>query len=233
MRYLLFILSILLPAVFAMAQSSTPEGAARLPISTYEPEVPSNTAAQAEALGATNVVKSSRTAFLMDAGVQYTDEGEYAEAERAYLRALANDPGSPDIRFRLSTLYIMMKRYKEAADILNALTEEFPGNPMTHNNLAWIYSTGGEMKNGKLALRHAREAILSAPTQASLWNTLAEAYYVLGQYDKALLASECAIDQLKAENASEKEIAEFEDQHTKILRAEQASKRLLGTDDEK
>ena len=200
---------------------------------TYDLEAASNTAAQVEASAATNVAKSGRTSFLMDAGVQYTDEGEYGEAERAYLRALANDPGNPDIRFRLSTLYIMMKRYKEAADILNVLAEEFPGNPMTHNNLAWIYATGGEMKNGKLALRHAREAILSGPTQPALWNTLAEAYYVFGQYDEALHASECAIGLLKIQNAPPKKIAEFEEQHVKIQRAAQAYKRLLGTDDEK
>jgi len=127
----------------------------------------------------------------MDAGIQYADEGEYKEAEQAYLRALKADPASPDIRFRLGTLYIMMKRHQEAADMLNALAIEFPGSPMVENNLAWIYATGGEMKNGKLALRHAREALLTAPTQASLWNTLAEAYYVFGQYDQALRASEC------------------------------------------
>jgi len=202
-----------------------------LPISTYEPQ--SNTTARDETSDATNVAESGQTSFLMNAGGQYADEGEYTEAEQAYLRALANDPKNPDIRFRLSTLYILMKRYREAADILNALALEFPGNAMTHNNLAWIYSTGGEMKNGKLALRHARDAILSGPTQPPLWNTLAEAYYVVGQYDEALRASECAVDLLKIQNAPKEKITEFEEQYTKIFRAQQAYKRLMGTDDEK
>lgn len=230
MRYLCLVLTVFFPAVLARAQNIL-EGTAPLPISTFE--AASNTAMRVDTSSATNTEKSGRSSFLMDAGVQYADEGEYEEAERAYLRALANDPGDPDIRFRLSTLYIMMKRYKEAADILNGLTLEFPGNPMTHNNLAWIYATGGEMKNGALALRHAREALLSGPTQPALWNTLAEAYYVLGLYDEALRASECAFDLLKIQNASEKQIAEFGEQRTKILRAGQAHKRLLGTDDEK
>ena len=233
MRCLPFSLMVLLlSAALAMAQGIQ-EGTAPLSISTFDPAAASNTAAQVETSGATNVAKFGQTSFLMNAGVQYTDEGEYGEAERAYLRALTNDPGNPDIRFRLSTLYIMMKRYREAADLLNGLATEFPGNPMIHNNLAWIYATGGEMKNGKLALRNAREAILSGPTQPSLWNTLAEAYYVFGMYDEALRASECAIDLLKIQNAPEKTIATFEEQHTKILRAQQAYKRLLGTDDEK
>ncbi|MEI8205541.1 MAG: tetratricopeptide repeat protein [Kiritimatiellales bacterium] len=202
-----------------------------MPISMYE--LQSNTTARVETFGATNGAKFGQTSFLMDAGVQYADEGEYPEAEQAYLRALANDPGNPDVRFRLSTLYIMMKRYRESADLLNALAVEFPGNAMTHNNLAWIYATGGEMKNGKLAVRHAREAILSGPTQPPLWNTLAEAYYVVGQYDEALRASECAMDLLKVQSAPKNKIAEFEEQHTKILRAQQAYKRLMGTDDKK
>jgi len=231
MRYLLLILTFFLPAAFAMAQNAPQEGAAQLPLGTYEPA--SNTTARVETSGATNVAKSGRTSLLIDAGVQYTDEGEYAEAERAYLRALANDPGSPDIRFNLSALYVLMKRYKEAADILNALAVEFPENPMIQNNLAWLYATCGEMKNGKLALRHAREAIISAPTQPILWSTLAEAYYVFGQYDEALRASECAIDLLKIQGDPQKKSTEFEGQRTKILRAQQAYKRLLGTDDEK
>jgi tetratricopeptide (TPR) repeat protein len=231
MRYLPFILTVFLPAAFVMAQNAPQEGSVPLPIGTYEPQ--SNTMARVETSAATNVTKSGQTSFLMDAGVQYTDEGEYAEAEQAYLRALANDPGNPDIRFNLSALYAMMKRYREAADLLNALAVEFPGSAMIHNNLAWIYATGGQMKNGKLALRHAREAILSGPTQPLLWNTLAEAYYVVGQYDEALRSSECAVDLLKIQNAPKEQIAEFEAQYTKILRAQQAYKRIMGTDDKK
>jgi len=232
MQYYPLVLAILSAAFFAAAQS-VPQGPSQLPISTYE-EAATNGTAQAGTAAATNQVSGDKASFLMDAGIQYTDEGEYKEAEQAYLRALKNDPDNPDIRFRLGTLYIMMKRYKEATDILNALALEFPGNPMVENNLAWIYATGGEMKNGRLALRHAREAILSAPVQASLWNTLAEAYYVFGQYDKALRASDCAIDLLKLQGADEKEIASFEAQRAKIQHADAAYKQLLGLDaDEK
>jgi predicted Zn-dependent protease len=231
MRYLLLILILLLPAAVAMAQNAPQEGVSSLPIGTYEPA--SNTTARGETSGATNVAKSSRTSLLIGAGVQYTDEGEYAEAERAYLRALANDPSDPDTRFNLGSLYVMMKRYKEASDILNSLAAEFPENSMIQNNLAWLYATGGEMKNGKLAVRYAREAILSAPAQPVFWSTLAEAYYVSGQYAEALRALECAIDLLKIQGDPQKKIAEFEGQRTKTLRAQQAYKRLLGTDDEK
>lgn len=180
--------------------------------------------------GQTNI---SRVNFLVDAGLQYTDEGEYKSAEQAYLRALEAAPGDPGVRFRLGTLYIQMKRYKEAADVLSSLAADFPGNPMVHNNLAWIYSTGEEVKSGKLALRHAREALLAAPTQASMWNTLAEAYYVSGQYDKALRSSEYAADLLRMQNGAEADVAAFEAQRAKIRRAEEAGRKLPKTGGEK
>jgi tetratricopeptide (TPR) repeat protein len=228
MRYLLFIPTLLLPAAFAVAQD-LPQEPSKMPVST---EQTTNAAAQAETAATTNQVNTSRVSFLMDAGVQYADEGEYAEAEQAYLRALEADPDNSDIRFRLSTLYIQMKQYAKAVDLLEVLAKEFPESPALHNNLSWVYATGGEMKNGRLALRHAREALLTAPTQASLWNTLAEAYYVSGQYDKALSASEFAIDLLKMQGADEKEVADFEGQRAKIQRAGKGYKVLLGLDDE-
>ena len=86
MQYLFLILTALLTTSFAMAQSASPEPA------------------QPESAAATN--PASRISFLMDAGVQYADEGEYAEAEHAYLRAREKDPDNPEIRSRLSTLYI-------------------------------------------------------------------------------------------------------------------------------
>jgi Flp pilus assembly protein TadD len=163
----------------------------------------------------------------MDAGVQYADEGEYAEAEQAYLQAREKDPDNPDIRFRLSTLYIQMGRYKEAAGLLEALVAEFPENSMLRNNLAWVYATGDEMKNGKLALRHAREALLTSPYDPAMWNTLAEAYYMSGQYDKALQASDQALDLLTLQNVSEKAQTPFKDQNAKIKRAAESYKILF------
>jgi tetratricopeptide (TPR) repeat protein len=205
-----------------------PQGATPLITDAYEKTT--NVAAQTES---TNLVKTARTAFLLNIGVQYADEGEYKEAEQAYLRALESDPGNPDTRFRLSTLYIQMERYAEAAGLLNKLAEEFPDNPMLHNNLSWVYSTGGKVKNGKLALRHAREAVMISPYSASLWNTLAEAYYVFGQYDNARRTSEHALELLRLQNASKDEIAAFEAQRAKIQRANEAYKMLLGLDAEK
>lgn len=179
--------------------------------------------------------KSTKVSFLMNTGIQYANEGEFKEAEQAYLRALQTDPGNPDLFFSLSTLYIQMERFEDAAMLLNKLVDAFPDNPMLQNNLSWIYATGGKMKNGKLALRHAREAILITPFAASLWNTLAEAYYVSGLYDQALRSSEFAIELLRAQQptASQEELRAFEIQYMKIQRAAEMYKAFMGLDDKK
>ena len=170
--------------------------------------------------------------FFLETGVQYTEEGEYEEAERAYLRAMKKDPEDPVIRFRLSTLYLMMHRYKDAEPILQKLAKENPENVVVQNNLSWLYATGGEMRNSEKALRYAREAILSEPDSPSLWNTLAEGYYVAGQYDNALRSAEHALDLLRLQNASEETLQKFALQVIKIRRAQEALKIFEGTDAE-
>lgn len=186
--------------------------------------------ASAPAAASTNEVKKSRVGFLMSTGVEYLDEGEYEQAENAYLRALEIDTQNPEILFRLAALYVNMERFKEAAQIFGKLTERFPENPMTHNNLAWCYATGAEIRNTKLALRHAREALLYAPTNPSIWNTLAEAYYVAGQYDEALRSAEYALELLQVTNPSKETIESFLAQREKIILARNAWRMLEGLD---
>lgn len=182
--------------------------------------------------GGTNDVLDAKTSFLMDMGVKYTDEGDYAEAEQAYLRALNKNPDNPSIRFSLSTLYLQTARYEEAAAILTRMKDEYPYHPVILNNLAWIYASSKTLKNSKKALLHAREAILSKPTDPSLWDTLAEAYYISGEYEKSLRSSNHALDLLQQLRASKEQIQPFVDRRTKIQRADEAFKRLTGADKE-
>ena len=169
-----------------------------------------------------NSTMNTKQSFLMDTGVQYSEEGEYKEAARAYLRALAVDPENESIQFRLSTLYLLMGRDAEAILVLEALVAKFPENANVRNNLAWAYTTGKGVRNKEKALRNAREAILSAPVSPPMWNTLAETYYVIGDYDRALRASEHAIDLLIQTASNPEKVASFEAQHNKIRRAAEA-----------
>ena len=182
-------------------------------------------------VSSTNSAMHATLSFLMNTGIQYAEEGEYKEAERAYLRALETNPKGSGIRFRLSTLYIMMDRYVEAVPILEALVAEVPDNSQVRNNLAWCYATGEGVRNKTLALRHARESLLSAPISPSVWNTLAEAYYMGGEYDRALRASEHAIDLLIQTDRNQTGRESFEAQRMKIQRAAKALRMLDGLEE--
>jgi tetratricopeptide (TPR) repeat protein len=186
--------------------------------------------ASAPAAASTNEFQKSRVGFLMSTGVEYADDGEYEQAENAYLRALAVDDQNPETIFRLAALYVNMERFREAAELFKMLTDRFPENPMAHNNLAWCYATGTEIRNTTLALRHAREALLYAPINPSIWNTLAEAYYVGGQYDEALRSAEYALELLQVTNPSKETIESFLAQREKIILARNAWRMLEGLD---
>jgi tetratricopeptide (TPR) repeat protein len=178
--------------------------------------------------------EADRVAALMDAGGQYASEGGYKEAEQAYLSAWEKDPGNETVQFRLGTLYIQMKRYKEAVNMLRPLCDKYPNLPVLNNNLAWIYATADEIKNGQLALRYARETILSAPLLSAAWNTLAEAHYILGEYEQALRTSERAIELLyDQEGATEEDRQSFLLQYQKIQRAQKSYKMMLNLDGDK
>jgi len=173
-----------------------------------------------------NRVAQSKKNLFLDTGLQYAEEGEYEEAERAYLRALRADPDDSTIRFRLSTLYIQMEHYGAAVPILEELVIEHPYSHQIRNNLSWCYSMGIGIKNKKKALRHAREALLSAPISPPVWNTLAEAYYMAGDYEKALRSSDRAIELIIQSDPEQTHLSAFQVQHTKIQRAADAAEMM-------
>lgn len=174
----------------------------------------------------TNKVLASQLSFLTDTAIQYADEGEYEEAEGAYLRALEADPENAEIRFRLSTIYLQMGRYTNAIPMLESLSNEFPNDATVHNNLSWSYATGAGVRNKEKALWHAREAILLAPFSPSMWNTLAEAYYAAGDYEKALRSADHALDLLVGGAPESPEIPAFQAQKQKVMRAKEAVEML-------
>jgi tetratricopeptide (TPR) repeat protein len=181
----------------------------------------------------TNNVTESKVGFLLSTGIEYSGEGEYEEAEKAYLRALSVDEQNPEILFRLGNLYVNMERLADAAEIFKKLVQRFPDNPLPRNNLAWCYATGAGIKNATLALRYAREALLSAPLNPSVWNTLAECYYVAGDYDKALRSSEYAFELLLNTKPAREMQEQFLLQREKIIRAQKARDVMEGLDEEK
>lgn len=181
-----------------------------------------------EAQETTNTVRGSKAGFLLSTGVEYADEGEFKEAERAYLRSLKMEPDNQQTLMRLGSLYVEMEQFEEAVDMFSRLLEGSPENPLAHNNLAWCYAVGPEVRNVSLSLRHSREALLFAPTLPSVWNTLAEAYYISGQYDKALRSAGEALRLLQLSGAGDEEmLRSFHAQVVKIRQAGEAAEVLM------
>jgi predicted Zn-dependent protease len=214
---------------FSLLKSETPKDAQALQIKLDEDSsagTGTNETGSVEATSAEQAL-ADKLSFLAGTAMEYSEEGEYEEAERAYLRALEEAPDNAALRFRLSTLYILMNRHAEAVSMLKELLITNVEDAQVHNNLAWCYATGVGVKNKKLALRHAREALLSTPVSPSVWNTLAEAYYVGGDYSNALRSSVRAIE-LLVRHKQQDPLEDFRAQYIKIQRAIEALELLEG-----
>jgi tetratricopeptide (TPR) repeat protein len=207
---------------FSLLKAETPKDAQALQIELDEDSSSgTGTNETGSAAASSEQVLVDKLSFLAGTAMEYSEEGEYEEAERAYLRALKEAPDSAELRFRLSTVYILMNRHAEAVSMLKELLATNPGDAQVHNNLAWCYATGVGVKNKKLALRHAREALLSTPGSPSVWNTLAEAYYVGGDYSNALRSSVRSIE-LLIRHKQQDSLEDFRAQYIKIQRAIEA-----------
>lgn len=163
----------------------TNEGPAGAPTSA----VPAAPSAPAGPVAATNETELTR---MVDRAYELVQFGDAAAAIELFNQVLAKEPGDRRARFGLGTTYIQMDKYREALAVLEPMSQETPGDYFLKNNIAWLYATAKDhaIRDGAKAIRLAQEALLVAPTDFHVWSTLAEGYYVAGQYDKALRAAE-------------------------------------------
>ncbi len=132
---------------------------------------------------------------LVNSGRELLGAGKTAEAIAVLEKAVRLGPESQEARFLLGAAFIEAGRYEDAGPLLETLLKVLPDNPMVKNNLAWVYvkSKDDNVRNPAKAVRLAREAIMDAPSDYLIWNTLAEAYYADGKYERALRAAESAL----------------------------------------
>ena len=138
---------------------------------------------------------SSEVGTLLGSGRECLMSGKWTEAAALFEKARSLDIGSNEAAFGLGAAYIELKRYDEALPLLEKLAKDVPDNPMVRNNLAWIllHIKGQSSANAARAVKLARSALLDVPSDYSVWNTLGEAYYAAGQYDKALRAAQSGL----------------------------------------
>jgi tetratricopeptide (TPR) repeat protein len=121
--------------------------------------------------------------------------GDNAEMYRRLdeLMADAAALGNPDIVNDVVPLLKERARDKEAKELFDRTYQQFKqkidtgvdmDHPRDKNNLAWLCARCGENKQEALALAKAASAAM--PDNAAFMDTLAEAHFQVGEYDKAV-----------------------------------------------
>lgn len=152
--------------------------------------------AKQEGAGVAPVVDvSDEVITLLASGKNCLREERWTEAVALFEKARALQPSNNEAVFGLSAALIEMKRYDEALPMLEALAKAVPESPMVKNNLAWalLHAREGAAANAPRAIKLARSALLDVPSDFNIWNTLGEAYYAAGQFDKALKAAQSGL----------------------------------------
>lgn len=174
--------------------------------------------------GATTAVQTNEVDALASRGLELLASGQLQAAESVFKQALRKDKSHRKALFGLGTTYIEMRRYKEAETVLLELLRQYPGAVEGLNNLAWMYATASDpaYRKSEKALRYAQDAVLLQPNAFELWNTLSEAYYVLGEYDKAKRAAEQALRLSIEKGAPQRVVGDYRRQLEKCTRAAEA-----------
>ena len=123
------------------------------------------------------------------------------------------DPGNASLHLLLGNIYFEQGRYDSAEQqYLEVLTID-PEHPEALNNLAWMYATARDQRfrNPQEALRLARKAAQRDP-QPHILDTLAESYFINGDYQSAIETIQQAIEQKPADIAYyKKQLKKFQD----------------------
>ncbi len=138
---------------------------------------------------------STEVGTLLVSGRGCLMDGKWTEAAALFEKVRSLDPASHEAAFGLSAAYIELNRCEAALPLLEKLVKDVPDNPMVKNNLAWVLLKikGQSAANAPRAIKLARSALLDVPSDYSIWNTLGEAYFAGGQFEKALRAAQSGL----------------------------------------
>ena len=130
----------------------------------------------------------------------------------------------------IGTVLIELKEYASSVAIFRHLEKSYPRDFRLNNNLAWIYCTAEDPKyrDGRMAEKYATKALLYAPHDHHVWNTLAEARYVYGNYEAAVRAARQALMLAQSANKNEAELLAYQELLEKCERAFASEVELKG-----
>jgi Tfp pilus assembly protein PilF len=139
-------------------------------------------------------------------------EQRLAEVLVEYQEAVRDDPTNADLWLRLAHLYEMLSRGEDALHSMEKGLEADPGNAGILNHMGWFYATTFEanLRDPAKALAYAQRAVeASNGTDANVLDTLAEAYYVNREFDKAIETEERALELAPELDVYQKRLEKF------------------------
>lgn len=126
----------------------------------------------------------------LDRADHFAQAGQYAKAERAYLKLIAKDPQNAGLYNKLALAYLGKKEFKDAAKALDqALTLE-PDNDTFYNNLGLLLYQQGKYEE---AIEGYEKSIEINNKVASRFMNLGLAYFMCKKYRRAADAYEKAL----------------------------------------
>ena len=126
--------------------------------------------------------------------VSYERIGRYILAAKDFAEVIKLDPAAVDAYFGRANNYILQGDIHKAVRDLEKVVELAPNHADANNSLAWIYATTmfNTQLHGDRALELALKATSLKKESHEYIDTLAAAYAVTGQIDKALIEYERA-----------------------------------------
>ncbi len=160
----------------------------------------------------------------LDEGFFQSRVGNHARAIESFRQALGIDPKNRRAMFGLGTAHIALEQYAEAVGVLRRAVETDRTDYFALNNLAWLHATARDIRfrDGRKSVALAREALMIAPMDYHVWSTLAEGYYISGEYAKARKAAEEALRISKATGLPAANVQEYELQVNRCRSASEA-----------
>jgi rhomboid protease GluP len=132
----------------------------------------------------------------LELGLAYQLKGDPQKAQQTFESVLGKNPQTAqgkrllaENQLLLADLYAQQKLYDDAIKNYQQALRLVPDFAAAHNNLAWLYATCDDQKyrDPKAALDHAQLAVkLTQWKQGDFVDTLAEAYFVNGNYQGAV-----------------------------------------------
>jgi tetratricopeptide (TPR) repeat protein len=147
------------------------------------------------------------------------DPADFKKAAESY-KAVIDNAGKAQIaapmlqeaRICWPLSYENAELWQEAADAYEAAVRDSPTDAQILNDAAWFFATTkSKLRNPAKALLYGNRAVAAAPANANIIDTLAEAYFINGQFDLAISTEQKALTLAPGRDDLQKQLTKFQD----------------------